>query len=124
MNGIFKLNEFNFTLPWPPSINSYWRHANGHTYISKKGKSFRKSVIAQIKILGLDLKLKDRVSVRIVANAPDRRKRDIDNVLKSTLDSLIHANFIVDDEQVDQLSVERGKIVKGGEIILKIRVLE
>jgi crossover junction endodeoxyribonuclease RusA len=46
-------------------------------------------------------------------HAPDRRRRDLDNVLKSTLDSLTHAGVWDDDSQIDQLSVERGFLDKG-----------
>lgn len=117
-------SEFYFSLPWPPSINSYWRRARGRVYISERGKIFRSEVIKIIKSLGLDIMIKERIILQIVMRPPDRRRRDCDNIVKITQDSLVHANFIVDDEQVDKLIVIRGGIVKGGEVNLKIIVIE
>jgi crossover junction endodeoxyribonuclease RusA len=45
---------------------------------------------------------------------PDKRKRDVDNVLKPLLDALEHANVYENDSQIDKLYVERMEMVKGG----------
>lgn len=34
------------TLPYPPSINHYWRMWRGRMVIGKEGRAFRKSVLA------------------------------------------------------------------------------
>lgn len=101
------------TLPWPPSINHYWRHTkNGH-YISAKGKAYRELVnFHSIKHRG-KFKKEDRLSVHIEAYPPDKRKRDLDNVLKSLLDALQHAGVYHDDEQIDTLSISRKTAVNG-----------
>ena len=51
--------------------------------------------------------LDGKLAVRVVAVAPDRRKRDLDNLLKATLDALTHAKVWHDDGQIDRLEVER-----------------
>ena len=51
---------------------------------------------------------------------PDKRRRDLDNLLKATLDSLTHAGVWSDDSQIDALSIRRFPI--GG--MLKVRIEE
>lgn len=94
-------------LPWPPSINHYWRHTkNGH-YISKEGQAYRELVLFRcLKHRQLFTK-SDRLSIYIDASPPDKRKRDLDNVLKSLLDALQHGGLYPDDSQIDRLSIER-----------------
>ncbi|MGV2434608.1 MAG UNVERIFIED_CONTAM: hypothetical protein LVT10_06740 [Anaerolineae bacterium] len=33
----------SFTLPFPPSMNTYWRNFRGRTIISKNGREFQRS---------------------------------------------------------------------------------
>lgn len=105
-----------FDLPWPPSVNTYWRHTlvkgRPRVLISKKGRDYRSAVLSAI---GLKhKKIGGRVSVWIGANAPDNRARDLDNLPKAILDALTHAGVWGDDEQIDQLTIVRGEVVKGG----------
>lgn len=110
---------FQLELPWPPSINHYWRHTKTGHYISKEGKLYR------IAVGFLCLKYKNmfsdkaRLSVSIEAFPPDRRKRDLDNVLKSLLDALQNAGVYQDDSQIDQLSIARKSPLNG---IVKIEI--
>ncbi len=94
-------------LPWPPSVNHYWRHTkNGH-YISSEGIAYRETVFYScVKHRG---KFPDdaRLSVRIEAFPPDKRKRDLDNVLKALLDALQKAHVYKDDGQIDYLAIKR-----------------
>jgi crossover junction endodeoxyribonuclease RusA len=46
----------------------------------------------------------------------DKRKIDIDNRIKCVLDALQDAGVFDDDFQVDELSIVRGKTIKGGAI--------
>ena len=38
------------TLPWPPSMNTYWRTFQGRMIISAKGREYRKAVADQVLI--------------------------------------------------------------------------
>jgi crossover junction endodeoxyribonuclease RusA len=51
--------------------------------------------------------LTGRLRVKLTAAPPDRRARDLDNILKSTLDSLEHAQVFVSDSQIDYLRIVR-----------------
>ena len=58
--------------------------------------------------------LEGRLAVHIALFPPDRRKRDVDNVLKSLLDACEHAGCYENDSQIDELHVIRQDIIKGG----------
>ncbi len=64
-----------------------------------------------------------RLSVKILVNPPDRRRRDIDNFTKVPLDALTHAGVWMDDSQIDELYVRRLPVKKGGEITVQIEQL-
>ena len=71
-------------LPFPPSVDHYWRHTrNGH-FISDAGRSYRGRVAWECKARGLRPML-GRLSVVIRAYPPDNRRRDLDNLLKVLL---------------------------------------
>lgn len=108
------------SLPWPPSVNNYWRMARGRIYISAKGKAYREAVKVIAHGRGF-FNPETRLKVHITANPPDRRRRDIDNLFKCTLDSLEHANVFADDSQVDKLSIHRAVVIPGGALLVTIQ---
>ena len=109
------------TLPFPPTVNTYYRNIAGKTLISAKGREYRAAVADQVLIQRGAKLLAGRLSVTIVAHVPDKRRRDLDNLLKSTLDSLTHAGCWIDDSQVDSLTITRGPI--GGMLKVSIRTI-
>lgn len=44
---------------------------------------------------------------------PDRRRRDLDNILKALFDALTHAGLWLDDSQIDFISISRGRTLAG-----------
>ncbi|OYW94649.1 MAG: hypothetical protein B7Z13_04050 [Caulobacterales bacterium 32-67-6] len=60
------------------------------------------------------------MGVAILASPPDARRRDLDNLFKSVLDSLVHAAVIEDDSLIDALSIVRGDRRVGGQIQILI----
>ncbi|MCP4169327.1 MAG: RusA family crossover junction endodeoxyribonuclease [Fuerstiella sp.] len=113
------------TLPWPPSNNTYYRNVNGMTLISAAGRRYRRRVLDHM--IQLD-KAGDqtpdmgdqRCCVKIEAYPPDKRKRDLDNLFKGTLDALTHAGVWIDDEQIDILMIQRMEVVKDGKLLIDI----
>ena len=118
------MSDFKLTLPWPPTVNTYWRHARGRHYISDKGEQYRKDIIHLIQQQHLDINTLSRLKIIITANPPDKRRRDLDNLQKAVFDSLVHAGFMADDEQIDDFRVRRGEKVKGGRLEIIITELE
>lgn len=58
--------------------------------------------------------LEGRLAVHVALFPPDRRVRDIDNILKALLDACEHAGCYASDSQIDELHVIRQGVSKGG----------
>lgn len=102
-------------LPFPPTVNSYYSAGHGKVrYVSKAGHLFREKVLIDINEQAAGIQLDGRLNVEVILYPPDRRTRDLDNYMKALLDAITHAGFWVDDEQIDQLSIMRGEVVKAG----------
>ena len=54
---------------------------------------------------------------------PDRRRRDLDNLLKGALDALVHAQVIRDDSLIDRLTLERCNVVTDGKLLVTVEPL-
>ena len=111
------------TLPYPPTVNTYWRHAaiNGRAqvYVSKDGKAYRATVFGAVKQRRVP-KLLGRLNVTVRVFPPDRRARDLDNVLKALLDAMAHAGCYENDCQIDQLHVVRMQPHGAGQVMVTI----
>lgn len=111
-------------LPWPPSVNTYYRHVGSKVLISKAGRKYRKrvaeEVFCQVASGGLPARVPGRVSVEILATPPDRRVRDLDNTLKATLDSLQAAGVIENDCLIDRLVIERRPHQSPGHVQVRV----
>lgn len=119
-----------FTLPWPPSVNTYWRHivlpmkggrSRSATILSEDARKYRKAVADQVLVQRVPRDgSHGRLAVEITAYAPDRRARDLDNLPKGILDSLKHAGVIRDDSDIDRLTIRRGEVKKCGHVGVSI----
>jgi crossover junction endodeoxyribonuclease RusA len=106
------------TLPWPPSVNAYYRSPNkgplaGRTLISEAGRAYRTAVHEIVSEGRLAASYAGPVAVEIEAHMPDKRRRDLDNLLKGLLDSLTHAGVWLDDSQVVDLRIRKAPTIGG-----------
>lgn len=109
------------TLPWPPSMNRYWRTFQGRMIISAEGREYRKAVADQVLIQRGAKHFEGKLTVMIEAWRPDKRKRDLDNLLKAVLDSLTHAGVWADDGLIVDLRIYWAENIGG---MLKVKVSE
>lgn len=109
-------------LPYPPSINHYWRRAGNRTIISREGRDYRSRVVDLLRRKRIET-ITGQLSVEVQVAPPDRRRRDLDNILKALLDSLQHGGAYEDDFQIARLLVERIEPAKNGKAIVTIREL-
>ena len=118
-------------LPFPVTVNHYWDiFPNKHTgrqivKISDRGLEYRRAVMM---LVSVKEPFRRRLSLKVVAHMPDRRARDLDNLLKSIQDSLAHAGAYVDDKQIDHMEVDRIKLPLGakpwaGKVVVTIEEL-
>lgn len=105
-------------LPYPPSVNNYWR-ANGHRrYISPEGQQFTKEVSLIVKNSKISTFGDKRVAINIMIHPRSKRKFDLDNTLKAILDALMKAGVYDDDSQIDYIEIARGEQVDGGKAVV------
>jgi crossover junction endodeoxyribonuclease RusA len=94
---------------------------SGHRrYIGPKGIAFRNEVKRRVESLNLGTPLDCPVSVVIDAYPPDRRRRDLDNLLKAVGDSLEFAGVIVVDSIFEFLSIQKMGARLGGDLDVEI----
>lgn len=111
-------------LPYPPSVNHYWRHVGARVLISREGRRYRRQVAKEVMARRLKAyQPADRIGVVLVPAMPDKRARDLDNIEKSVFDSLQHAGLIPDDSQIDVKFTARGSRKPPGGLFVTLWVL-
>ena len=111
---------FEVELPYPPSINHYWRRVWQRTLISREGRRFRQRVVAILAARGVE-PMTGPLAVEVEIFPPDRRRRDIDNVQKALLDALQHGGAYLDDSQIIRLAIVKREPIDGGKSLVFIR---
>lgn len=116
-------------LPFPPSVNSYWRtvmrpvkgsrQRRPTVLVSDEGQAYQKRVFYET-IRDRNSVGDQRIALYVLLEMPDRRRRDVDNYLKSLLDSLTYARVWSDDSQIDLLTIERGAVKAPGSVKIEI----
>ncbi len=111
------------TLPYPPTVNTNLRHVGPRVLISKHGRQYRTEVCKQLRTKRIQ-PIEGDLIVDITINPPDRRRRDVDNVLKALLDSLQSAGVFEDDSQIVRLTIEKHEpLPKDGKATVRIQAL-
>ena len=112
MSRSVKAPEVRLVMPWPPSVNGYWRahgvlsHRGGKPRVivsqilSEKGRDYRRSAAEAVLIQGSP-QIAGRVRVTESFFPPSRREYDIDNFRKAYRDALTHSGVIEDDQMID-----------------------
>ena len=111
-------------LPLPPSMNTYWRNFRGRTVLSKGGRDYKLMVQKYVAANQIPSFNDDRLAAIIKIFPRDKRAIDLDNRLKSLLDSLQDAGVFNDDSQFDEIQISRGVIKSGGKCTIIISTIE
>ena len=93
-------------LPFPPSLNHYYRRVGPRTLISREGRAYRERVCSILAASGLRA-FCGPIVLAMDLYPPDRRCRDADNSLKAVCDALEKAGAYEDDSQIVRLTVEK-----------------
>lgn len=105
-------------LPYPPSVNTYWRSVvikrKVRVLISAEGRKYRTAVIASIaeQLKMFPKAIAGPVHVHLWACSPDKRRRDLDNLPKAVFDACTHARVWHDDSQIQKFTVEWASVAK------------
>jgi crossover junction endodeoxyribonuclease RusA len=101
------------TLPWPPSVNRLYRKWGGHMVLAPAARAYKKSV--RLRLLGHIKPTTGRVDLTVRLFPPDKRRRDIDNILKCLLDAL-QGSIYENDSQVWHLDLTRREPARPGRV--------
>ena len=107
------------SLPFPPSVNTYWRRAGHRIYLSQRGQMFRKHVGAIAALQKIE-PVSGPLALFVDLYPRTRRVFDTDNFLKATLDALEHAGVYENDSQVKRIEAEKHAPVTGGRTDVRI----
>ena len=91
-------------LPYPPTVNHMYRRARGHLALTPEALAFRHAV-RMIAMVQAVTPLVGPVAVFLDVYRP-RRRGDLDNILKATLDALNGIAYR-DDDQVTEITAQR-----------------
>lgn len=106
-------------LPYPPSVNHYYRNVSGRTLISAAGRAYRVRVAVEMSLQRpkpIRGPMRGRLRLEIEISPPDRRRRDLDNTIKAVQDSCQHAGLYLDDSQIDDIRIWRVTPKPGGQV--------
>ena len=113
------MSVLELELPYPPSVNHYFRVVGRRVLISREGRAFRTRVCSTLAALGVR-PLEGPLAVEVEMYPPDNRRRDIDNTMKAHLDALQHGGAYRDDSQIVRLAIEKRGPVEGGRTLVRI----
>jgi crossover junction endodeoxyribonuclease RusA len=82
-------------LPWPPSVNHYWKARGNRRFISPTAKAWLDEAVLLLRTARV--RFDGPVKVNMLLSPPDRRRRDGDNLEKAVMDALVKAGVIKDD---------------------------
>ena len=105
-------------LPWPPTVNHYYTVARNRKILSKEGRIYKAA--AALMASNQARPTSGPYAIYIVARPPDKRRRDLDNVLKPLLDVLQESGLIADDSEIDALRIVRADPIKDGSVEVRI----
>ena len=100
-------SQWNYRLPWPPSLNRLWRATPAGVKLSEAGRQYAVAVSNALPI-GVVQRFQKRLVVWVWLHAPNARTYDVDNRLKALLDSCTKACLWQDDKLIDEIHVMRG----------------
>ena len=110
------------------AVDTLPHRANGRYqsgFRGEVGRNYRATVQAELHVAAKIKKpLTGRLVIEIKASPPDKRRRDLDNILKALLDSITHAGLIEDDSQFDAIAIARMPAQKPGRVDVTIFQLE
>ena len=110
-------------LPYPPSVNTYWRNFRGHTVLSKSGREFKTAVAECVVAQNIPKFGTKRLEMTLFLYPRSKVVTDLDNRLKAVLDGLEDAGVYDNDGQIDVLMINRGEIRKGGGVDVLLEII-
>lgn len=111
------------SLPFPPSANRLWRAFRGRQIKSAEYRAWLLKAQAAIESACIGGSIPGAYHLEIHATRPDRRARDLDNLIKPLSDSLAAAGLVLNDSKAASIFAawSPSAPVKGGAITINLR---
>jgi crossover junction endodeoxyribonuclease RusA len=110
---------FACRLPFPPSVNTYYRSPGKGAILSENGRKYHIRAAAELMHFGRPA-LAGALFLRLGYFCPDRRRRDIDNFAKPVLDAIQKNGVVVNDSQFNDLWSSFEGFSKPGRVEIEI----
>lgn len=98
---------FSLTLPFPPSTNNLFVTMGRKRVSSPQARAYAKTVSEHVRDLRAPQAPAGELRAVIAAWVPDRRRRDVENLLKAPIDGLVKAGVMADDSLIVDLRIYR-----------------
>jgi Holliday junction resolvase RusA-like endonuclease len=110
-----------FILPLAPSVNRLWRISGKRMYKSQEYKNWIEEAGWMLKEQ-IKTKIDGKYAIHIAVLRADKRRRDLDNLLKATSDLLVAMQIVEDDSQCMALAAEWSEDLVAPMIVTLIEV--
>jgi crossover junction endodeoxyribonuclease RusA len=118
------MSAITLTLRWPPTINHYYVRSKRGMFIGPEGQAYRVHVIEKLREAGARA-LEGPLRMSINAFPPDKRRRDLDNILKALWDALQRGGAFNDDSQIKSLRANMLEVEKpDGKVVVTIQEID
>ena len=107
-------------LPWPPSLNHMYTPTRRGQILKKTGREYVELAVTMARLQRAGMSVRGQSRVTITACPPDRRRRDLDNLLKMPLDCCVKAGAIDDDSQIQSLAIQWGPVSKDAHLLVEV----
>jgi crossover junction endodeoxyribonuclease RusA len=105
-------------LPYPPSANSMWRHVGKRVLRSAEYEAWRKQCALIIRSETRGHGVAGPYAMTMQVGRPDRRRRDIDNLVKPVGDVLVLAGAVDDDCDCQKIEASWSADVTGVRVLI------
>lgn len=113
--------DYEFEMPWPPSVNSLRACVRGRMITTKRGRDYFNIAIKHLDSIGLSGEgLSGVVRIGLDLHPPTNRKYDCSNMLKAYEDALVKSGFIIDDSQIEYMWIRKCEKKDCGKISISV----
>jgi len=112
---------FTTKIPIPPSTNVIWKVGKKKMYLNPKYSEWKNTST----VMALNNKKGDYISghysLILAVGRPDKRRRDIDNIIKPVSDLLVGIQIVEDDSLCNRVTAFWSNLVEKGYVKISIK---